>query len=67
MVGIEFSFRFKAGVPANDSLSLDWMVVRSTPTRSRTSEVVELRGRIKTSSGRTVVGAKGKVLVSARS
>lgn len=64
MVGIEFSFRFKGGVPANDALHLDWMIVRTTPTRKGSGEIVELRGRIKTSSGKTAVGAKGRVLVS---
>jgi len=64
MVGIEFTFRFKGGVPANDPLSLDWIIVRSTTTKRQSGDIVEMRGRIRTSTGRTVVGASGKVLVS---
>lgn len=67
MVGIEFAFQFKGGVPANDRLHLDWIIVRSTSTKRRSGELVELRGRIKTSIGKTAVGAKGKILVSAPS
>ncbi len=67
MVGLDFSFRFKAAVPANDQLSFEWMIVRSRPTKSATGDLVELRGRVRTSTGKTAVGAKGLMLVSRNS
>lgn len=66
MVGLEFSFFFRGPVKADEALSLDWLVVQSSPTRSGSASLVELRGRLQTSDGRTAVGAKGKVLVETR-
>ncbi|MCG8420560.1 MAG: MaoC family dehydratase [Proteobacteria bacterium] len=62
MVGLEFTFLFRAAVPADDDLTLEWLVIRVEPKRR--GSLVELRGRLRTSSGVTAVGAKGKVLVS---
>ena len=64
MVGLEFSFRFRAAVPAEDCVGLEWLVIRSTRTRSGESQLVELRGRLRTSAGETAVGAKGTILVN---
>ncbi|MFT7463052.1 MAG: 3-hydroxybutyryl-CoA dehydratase [Pseudohongiellaceae bacterium] len=64
MVGLEFSFFFRASVPAMEPLQIDWLVIRNSPTRSGESSLVELRGRLQTSDGRTAVGAKGKILVN---
>lgn len=63
MVGLEFTTIFKAGVPANDDLRLEWLVIRTEPKRSG-SILVDLRGRLRTSEGVTAVGAKGKILVT---
>ena len=63
MVGLEFTTIFKAGVPANDELTLEWLVIRVEPKRSG-ALLVELRGRLRTSTGVTAVGAKGKILVT---
>ena len=63
MVGLEFSFRFRAPVRA-ETVTLEWLVVRVRASRALRGEVVELRGRLVTSAGRTAVGAKGKVLVT---
>jgi acyl dehydratase len=64
MVGLEFSFFFRAAVPAEALLKLDWLVVRVSPTSSRAAAVVELRGRLRIAEGETAVGARGRVLVS---
>lgn len=64
MVGLDFSFQFYAGTPANVTLAFDWLVIRSEPTSSKKGDIVELRGRVKTPTGKTVVGAKGRILVS---
>lgn len=63
MVGLEFTTIFKAGVPADDALTLEWLIIRVTPKRSG-ALLVELRGRLRTSAGVTAVGAKGKILVT---
>ena len=64
MVGLEFSFLFRAAVPAEEALQLEWLVIRVSPTARASGAVVELRGRLRTVDGVTAVGAKGKVLVS---
>jgi acyl dehydratase len=66
MVGLEFWVRFRRPVYADETIQLDWMVVRVTPNPRLGGEVVDLRGRIKGEDGQTAVGAKGRVLVSAR-
>jgi acyl dehydratase len=58
--------RFWRPVFADETIQLDWLVVRVTPNERLDGEIVELRGRIKGEDGRTAVGARGRVLVTAR-
>ena len=62
-MGSEFTVLFKAGVPAHDGLTHEWLVIRVEPKRSG-APLVELRRGLKTSAGVTAVGAKGKTLVT---
>ena len=64
MLGLEFWQRFKKPVFADETIRLEWLVVRVTPNAALRGDVVELRGRIKGADGRTAVGAKGRVLVT---
>ena len=64
MLGLEFWQRFKKPVFADETIKLEWLVVRVTPNATLRGDVVELRGRIKCADGRTAVGAKGRVLVT---
>ena len=64
MLGLEFWQRFKKPVFADETILLEWLVVKVTPSASLHGDVVELRGRIKGADGRTAVGAKGRVLVT---
>ena len=64
MVGLEFSFRFRAPVPANQWLTLEWLVVRVTEHQRLGGQLVEMRGRLRTDAGVTAVGASGTVLVT---
>jgi 3-hydroxybutyryl-CoA dehydratase len=64
MVGLEFWQRFRRPVYADETIKLEWLVVRVTPNQRLRGEIVELRGRIKGEDGRTAVGAKGRVLVT---
>ena len=67
IVGVEFTFYFRAPVHANESLDLEWLVIRVSPTSRRSSELVELRGRLRTAAGVTAVGSKGTVLLASPS
>ena len=66
MVGLEFGFRFKQPVLAGSRLRLEWLVVSARHHERLGGDVVELRGRIVTGEGGTAVGAKGKVLLTAK-
>jgi acyl dehydratase len=66
MVGLEFWVRFRRPIYADETIRLEWLVIRVTPNDKREGDVVELRGRIRTEDGQTALGAKGKVLVTDR-
>ena len=65
MVGLEFWVRFRRPIAADETIHLEWLVVKVTPNEKLNGEIVELRGRIKGQDGQTAVGAKGRVLVTA--
>jgi len=64
MLGLEFWQKFRRPIFADETIRLEWMVVKVTPNARLRGDVVELRGRIKGADGRTAVGAKGRVLVT---
>lgn len=64
MLGLEFWVRFRRPVYADETISLEWLVVRVTPNEKLRGEIVELRGRIRGQDGKTAVGARGRVLVT---
>lgn len=64
MIGLEFWQRFKRPIYADETINLEWLVVKVTPNKKLKGDVVELRGRIKGSDGKTAVGARGRVLVT---
>ncbi len=66
MVGLEFWVRFRRPIYADETIRLEWLVVKVTPNEKLKGEIVELRGRIKAQDGLTAVGAKGRVLVTDR-
>ena len=66
MVGLEFWVRFRRPVYADETIRLEWLVVKVTPNEKLGGEIVELRGRIKSENGQTALGAKGRVLVTDR-
>ena len=63
MLGLEFSFRFRRPVFADETVRLEWLVVRVRPSKKLGGEIVDLRGRLLSESGETAVGAKGSVLL----
>lgn len=64
MVGLEFWVRFRRPIYADETIRLEWLVVKVTPNSKLGGDVVELRGRIQNQSGETALGAKGRVLVT---
>jgi acyl dehydratase len=66
MVGLEFWVRFRRPVFADETVQLEWLVVKVTPNEKLKGDVVELRGRIRGENGETALGAKGRVLVTER-
>ena len=66
MVGMEFWVRFRRPIYADETIRLEWLVVKVTPSEKLKGEIVELRGRIQAQDGLTAVGAKGRVLVTDR-
>jgi acyl dehydratase len=64
MVGLEFWVRFRRPIYADETLLLEWLVVKVMPNEALQGDVVELRGRIRGQNGQTAVGAKGRVLVT---
>lgn len=64
MLGLEFWVRFHRPIYADETICLEWLVVKVTPNEKLRGEIVELRGRIKGQDGQTSLGAKGRVLVT---
>ena len=64
MLGLEFWFRFRRPIYADETISLEWLVVSVEDSPRLRGEIVDLRGRIRKENGETAVGAKGRVLVT---
>jgi len=64
MVGLEYWVKFRRPVFADETISLEWLIIKVTPTARLGGHIVELRGRIQGQDGQTAVGAKGRVLVT---
>jgi 3-hydroxybutyryl-CoA dehydratase len=64
MVGLEFWVRFRQPIYADETIRLEWLVVKVTPNPKLKGDVVELRGRILNQAGKTALGAKGRILVT---
>jgi 3-hydroxybutyryl-CoA dehydratase len=66
MIGLEFWVRFRRPIYADETIQLEWLVVKVTANGQLRGDIVELRGRIRGEGGKTAVGAKGRVLVTDR-
>src|SRR5262245_12431498 len=56
MLGLEFWVRFRRPIYADETIYLEWLVIKVTPNEKLRGEIVELRGRIKGQDGKTEVG-----------
>jgi 3-hydroxybutyryl-CoA dehydratase len=66
MLGLEFWFRFRQPIYSDETITLEWLVVAVNQNRRLNGEIIDLRGRIRKQNGETAVGAKGRVLVTAK-
>ena len=66
MVGLEFWVRFRRPIYADETILLEWLVVKGAPNEKLKGDIVELRGRIRGQNGVTALGAKGRVLITDR-
>ena len=66
MIGLEFWVRFRRAIFADETIVLEWLVIKVTPNEKLTGDVVDLRGRIRNEMGETALGAKGRILVTDR-
>jgi 3-hydroxybutyryl-CoA dehydratase len=66
MLGLEFWIRFRRAIFADETIRLEWLVIRVTPNEKLRGDVVDLRGRIQGEDGRTALGAKGRILLTDR-
>ena len=66
MVGLEFWVGFRSAIFADETIVLEWLVIKVTPNERLIGEVVDLRGRIRNEKGETALGAKGRILVTDR-
>jgi 3-hydroxybutyryl-CoA dehydratase len=64
MLGLEFWFRFRRPIYADETITLEWLVVAVKQSTRLDGELIDLRGRIRKQNGETAVGAKGRVLVT---
>jgi 3-hydroxybutyryl-CoA dehydratase len=64
MLGLELWVRFRRPIYSDETIVLEWTVIKVTPNEKLKGEIVELRGRIKGQDGKTSLGAKGRVLVT---
>ena len=66
MVGLEFSVKFYKPVYADETIQLEWLVIKVTASQKLRGDIVELRGRIRNQQKQTALGATGRVLVTDR-
>ena len=66
VIGLEFSVRLRRPIYADETILLEWLVVKVTPNAKLNGEIVDMVGRIKAQDGLTALAAKGRVLVTER-
>jgi 3-hydroxybutyryl-CoA dehydratase len=64
MLGLEFWVRFRKPVYADETITLEWLVVSVKHNSRLNGEIIDLRGRVRKQNGETAVGAKGRVLLT---
>ena len=64
MVGLDYWVGFRRPIYADETIRMEWLVIRVTPKEKLGGSIVELRGRILGQDGKTSLGAKGRLLIT---
>jgi 3-hydroxybutyryl-CoA dehydratase len=64
MLGLEFWVRFRRPVYADETITLEWLVVSVKHNPRLNGDIIDLRGRVCKENGETAVGAKGRILLT---
>ena len=64
MVGLDYWVGFRRPIFADETIRLEWRVIRVTPNEKLDGSIVELRGRILGQDRKTSLGAKGRLLIT---
>ena len=64
MIGLDYWVGFRRPIYADETIRIEWLVIRVTPNKRLGGAIVELRGRILGQDGKTSLGAKGRLLVT---
>ncbi len=63
-VGLDFTFKLRKAIFADETISLEWEVVEILEAPHLKGDVVVARGRIVNAAGETAVDAKARLLVA---
>jgi 3-hydroxybutyryl-CoA dehydratase len=66
VVGLEFTVTFRRAVFADETVRVEWDVIKVTPNAKLKGEIVDMLGRLLGGDGQPSVEAKGRVLVAER-
>ena len=64
MIGLDYWVGFKRPIYADETIIIEWLVIRVTKNEKLGGSIVELRGRILGEDGKTSLGAKGRLLIT---
>jgi len=64
MVGLEYCVKFRRPVFADETIRMEWLIIKVSANARLSGYIVDLRGRVRGQDGQTAVGAKGRVLVT---
>ena len=64
VVGLEFTVTFRRAVFADETVRIEWDVIKVTPNIRLKGEIVDMLGRLVCADGVAAVEAKGRVLVT---
>jgi acyl dehydratase len=66
VVGLEFKVTFRRAVFADETVRIEWDVIKVTPNAKLGGEIVDMLGRLVSRDGVAAVEATGRVLVTDR-
>jgi 3-hydroxybutyryl-CoA dehydratase len=64
MLGLEFTFRFRKPVKADEQIDMEWEIVAIEPKASLQGSLVSLRGKATNPQGQDVLTGTGKILAT---